>query len=134
MAKKQMRWVYSPSKPKVPPSEKAAVTARADEWVETVLKPKYIQPPPEHATFNYLVDIYTKWYQNYFYFCAKYHSPGLNAISPYFEIKFARLEYVANDRYNLAYMRHTGQWWELYQDLSLDECFKAVQEEPHFMP
>jgi hypothetical protein len=111
-----------------------AVQTKADELVESVLKPQNIKPPPENAQLNYLVDIYTKWYRNYFYFCATYHSPGPNAISPEFEIKFARLEYVAKDCYNLAYMRYTGQWWELYQALSLDQCFSAIQDEPHFRP
>ena len=49
--------------------------------------------------------------------------PGPNAISPYFEARFARLEYLADDNYNLSYMRHTGQWWEIDRDLSLEECF-----------
>lgn len=137
MAKKQKRWVYSPpktAKPKVSTKVKTTVKAKADELVEAVLKPNHLKPPPENTPFNYLVDIYTKWYRHYFYFCAKYHSPGPNAISPYFETKFARLEYVSHNSYHLSYMRHTGQWWELYQHLSLDECLKAVSDEPHFIP
>ncbi len=137
MAKKQKSWVFVPSKaskPKVSPTEKTAVQARANQVVETILKPKHIKPMPEDYQFNYLVDIYTKWYQHYFYFCAKYHAHGPNAISPEFEVKFARLEYVANDRYNLAYMRHTGQRWELGQNLSLETCLTAIQNQPEFMP
>ena len=137
MPKQQKRWVYSPkkaAKPKVPDTVKAAVQAKADELVENVLKPQHIQPPPEEPHFNYLVDMYTQWYRNYFYFCGKYHSPGPNAISPSFETKFARLEYAGQNSYHLSYMRHTGQWWELYQNLSLEECLAAVQDEPHFMP
>ena len=60
--------------------------------------------------------------------------PGPNAISPFFEARFARLEYLADDNYNLSYMRHTGQWWEIYRDLSLEECLSAVRDEPHFLP
>ena len=107
---------------------------KANELVDTFLKPNYIKPPPEDERFNYLVDIYTKWYRNYFYFCSTYNSPGPYAISPSFEDKFARLEYVGPDRYNLFYMRYTGQWWELYQDFSLEDCFNAIEEEPHFQP
>jgi len=133
MAKKQKRWTYSPSKPKVLETVKASVKSKADELVDNVLKPRSIKPPPDDMS-NYVVDIYTKWHRNYFYFCAKYACPGLNAISPYFETKFARLEYVAEDRYHLSYMRYTGQWWELYQDLSLDEGLNAIRDEPFFMP
>jgi len=129
-------WFFGPSKqpkPKVPEALKAKVKAKADKLVESVLKPTHIKPPPD-KDFNYIVDIYPKWHQSYFYFCAKYCSPGPNAISPFFEIKFARMEYVGQDRFNLSYMRHTGTWWELYPELTLDECFAAITNEPHFLP
>jgi hypothetical protein len=102
--------------------------------VEEVLKPQHIQPPPKDERFNYLVDIYTKWHQSYFYFCATYHSPGPNAISPSFETRFARLAFVGNNRFDLSYMRHTGQWWELYSGLTLNEALAAIRDEPHFTP
>ena len=136
MAARQKRWVYSPprpAKPRVPEATKADVEAKARELIETVLKPKRIKPPRENAHFNYMVDIYAKWYRNYFYFCSKYRSPGPNAISPFFEARFARLEYVGPDRYSLSYMRHTEQWWEIYRDLSLEQCLAAVRDEPLFL-
>jgi hypothetical protein len=110
------------------------VKAKADKLVESVLKPNHIKPPPQEANFNYLVDIYTKWRQNCFYFCGKYHCPGPNAISPSFESKFARMEYIGNGLFHLSYMRHTGKWWEIYTDLSKEECFDAVCKERHFLP
>jgi hypothetical protein len=122
------------SKPKVPNIVKQDVEIKANELVDTFLKPNYVKPPPEDNQFNYVADIYTKWYRNYFYFCSTYNSPGPNAISPSFEDKFARLEYVGHDRYNLSYMRYTGQWWELYQDFSLEDCLNAIRDEPHFQP
>ncbi len=88
MANRQRRWVYSPPrqpKPKVPDAVKAEVAAKAGALIETALKPSHLKPPPEDMHFNYLVDIYTKWYRNYFYFCSKYRCPGPNAISPFFE-------------------------------------------------
>ena len=121
-------------KQKIQDSIKVSVKTKADELVDSVLKPQHIKPPPDDARWNYIVDIYTKWYRNYFYFCAKYTNPRPNAISSHFETKFARLEYVQDECYNLAYMRHTGKWWELYQDLTLGECLIAVTEEPHFIP
>ena len=62
MARKPKKmWTLSPPKPKaptVPPSLKDEVKAKADHWVETVLKPKYIQPPPENPQFNYLIEAF----------------------------------------------------------------------------
>lgn len=139
MAKRKPKkmWIYNPpkpAKPKVPEAIKIEVEKKCNELVEAVLKPKHIQPPPKDNQFNYLVDIYTKWYRNYFYFYAKYHSPGPYSIAPYFETGFARLEYAGNNKFNLSYMRHTNQWWEIYQGLTLQECLSAVKDEPHFIP
>lgn len=135
MAKKQKVWMYSPPKqpkPKIPDTLKAEVTTRATELIDTVLKPNNIQPPPENPRFNYIVDIYGKWFQSAFYFCAKYCCPGPNAISPSFELKFARMQYAGNNHFHLAFMRHTGEWIELYTDQTVDECLTAVKDDPNF--
>jgi hypothetical protein len=137
MTKRRKTWVYSPSKgpkPKVPAHVKAELERKANALVEAALKSAHVKPPPEDARFNYIVDIYTKWYRNYFYFCARYHVPGPNAIKPFFEAKFARMEYIGNDRFALSFMRYTEQWVELYTDLSMDECLSAIQDEPFFYP
>ncbi len=137
MAKGRKMWGFSPPKqlkPKVPDTVKTNVEAKANNLIETVLKPNHIKPPSGDERFNYIVDIYSKWHQSYFYFCAKYACPGSNAILPFFEIKFARLEYVSNECFNLSYMRHTGQWWGIYTELSLDESIDAIRDEPHFLP
>ncbi|NQE54355.1 hypothetical protein C5S29_12245 [ANME-1 cluster archaeon GoMg3.2] len=42
--------------------------------------------------------------------------------------------FVSKNRFNLSYMRHTGKWWGIYPDLTLDECIEAIRDEPHFMP
>ncbi len=110
------------------------VQQKADEFVEKVLKPKHIQPPPAPDEFqrNYIVDIYTKWYRHYFYFCAKYNVPSPNALVPFFEARFARLKYIRANQFNLAFMRYTGQWVEVYQDLSIEECLESIENDPFF--
>ena len=138
MAKKQpKRWVNSPpkaAKPSVPDGIKTAVEAKAKELIDTVLKPQHVKPPPKNARFNYIIDIGAKWYRNYLYFFSTYACPGPNALSPMFESKFARMEYVGNSRFNLSFMRHTGQWVELFTDMSVDECVKAIRDDPWFQP
>ncbi len=134
--KQQKTWVYSPKKepkPSIPEGLKATLQEKAEAIIEAVLKPTHLKPPPEHD-WNYIVDIYTKWYRSSFYFCAKYCCPGPNAISPDFESKFARLEYAGDSRFTLSFMRHTGQWVEIYGDLSIDECLTSIQEDPCFYP
>jgi hypothetical protein len=117
VVKRQKAWIYSPPKP---PKPKVPETLKVEV---------------ERHDFNYIVDIYTKWYRNYFYFCAKYCCPSPNALSPSFEDKFARMEYIGGDgRFNLSFMRYTGQWIEIYTDLSLDESLAAITDDPWFHP
>jgi hypothetical protein len=137
MKLKQKGWIYSPPKlpkPKVPENIQTEVETKASELIESFLKPHYIKPPPEDKRFSYIVDIYAKWYRSYFHFYAKYCCPAPNCISPFFETKFARLEYVRSNLFNLSYMRHTEQWFEFFTDLSIDECLATIKDDPHFLP
>lgn len=137
MAKQRKKWVFAPPKlpkPTVPEDVKQEVEAQANALVESVLKVRHISPPPDNTEFNYIVDIDTKWHRGYFYFVAVYCSPGPHAIAPTFDTKFARMEYAGDRSFHLSYMRHTGKWFEIYRDLSLDECLKAISEHPAFFP
>ncbi len=136
MKKRQKGWFFLPQKPlkhKVPENVKIEVEMKAKELVDSFLKPNYIKTATDE-NFIYIVDIYANWYRNYFYFYSKYCSLSPNAISPFLETKFARMEYVGNDLFNLSYMRHTGQWLEIYTGLSVDECLAAVKDDSHFLP
>lgn len=137
MKRGQKMWAFCPQKspkPKVPEDVKLEVETKAKELVESFLKPEYIKPPPEDMHFNYIMDIYTKWYRSSFYFCGTYACPDPQAISPSFETKFARMEYAGDGLFNLSYMRHTEKWFELFRDLSIDECLATIKDFPHFMP
>jgi hypothetical protein len=93
----------------VPDLLKTEVEANAKELIENVLKAKHVQPTPEEQRFNYIIDIGPKWYRSYFYFHSTYACPGPNALSPSFESKFARMEYLGNCKFALDFMRHTGE-------------------------
>ena len=135
MPRAQRQWIYSPRKPsRVPDSVKQQATAKANEIIETLFKPKYIKPPPKNARFNYIVDIFTKWHKNCLYFRARYACPGPNALSPFFEEGFTRLEYMATGRFNLAYLRYNGKWCVVFEDLPMEEAFAAVQDQVLFHP
>ena len=136
-AKPQSGWVYSPPKeapPPVRPLSSAQVEEKANALVATVLKPRFVPPPPEDPQFNYIEDIYTKWYRSYFYFCAQYRSAGPYALGGTFEAKFARLKYAGDGRFDLAFQRHTGEWFDVYAGLTLDECLGSIQSDAWFHP
>ncbi|CAG0928386.1 hypothetical protein TFLX_00893 [Thermoflexales bacterium] len=137
MTKAQRGWVYRPHKSSVNqvlPSIKAEVQRKAEQLIGETLKPRHLKPPPITTTFNYIVDIYTKWYRHYFYFCAKYCVPGSNALTPDFEAKFARLEYTGHNHFNLSFRRYTEEWIEIHSNLSIDQCFAAIRDDPLFDP
>ncbi len=132
------RYTWAPAKKnsgiKISDALKSEVKEKTGSLIENVLKPEYIKPPPEENDFNYIVDIFSKWHRNYFYFCSKYNCPSPNAMAPSFNSNFARLEYIGRDKFNLDYMRHTGKWLEISFDLSLEECLDEIENWPHFMP
>ena len=139
MPKTQKMWIRSPAKrpaPKVPPNVKADVLQKANELIETYLKPMHLQaaPAPHKFQHNYIADIYAKWYRHYFYLCAKYIVPGPNALVPFFEAKFTRMEYIGPNHFALSFMRYTGEWVEVYPDLTLAKCLAAIKEDPFFHP
>jgi len=138
MAKKKPKtWVYSarkPAPPQVPENIEAEVETEAKKLVESYLKPTFIEAPPEEARWNYVIDISTKWHGAYFYFCSTYACPGPNALVPTFESRFARMEYVGNGKFNLAYMRHTDKWHVVFQGLPLRECLQTIRDMEIFQP
>ena len=137
MAAKRKAWMIRPAKKptsSLPDTLKAEVEAKARDLIANVLKPKHVRPPQEDERFNYITDIGTKWHRHFFYFFSTYACPGPNALSPTFESKFARMEYLGNAKFALYFMRHTDEWVGLYDALSVDDCLKAIQDDPWFVP
>ena len=135
MPKMVRQWIYSPRPAKaVSSSLKGQLTAKAEEIIQTIFKPRYLKLPPQKPRFNYIVDIFTKWHKSCLYFCARYACPGPNARSPFFEDSFARLACMGNNRFNLAFMRHTGKWCEVFTDLTMEDAFSTICDDVLFHP
>jgi len=96
-------------------------------------KSEYVSINP-NKEYNYLVDIYIKWYRDNLYFCEKYKSESPNRIVDEFEEKFVRLKMTNKDKFDISYMRHTGKWNLISSDLSLDECLEMIEDTPTFHP
>ena len=84
------------------------VEIRARELIDTVFKPRHVQPPPPEPRFNYVIDIVGRWHRGFYYFASIYACPGRDALSPTFEAPFTRLRHVAGGTFDLAYLRHTA--------------------------
>ena len=141
MVRSKKRWVYSPPKKRKPTLKiPEALKNELEQWAKQVIEDRFkpyrrkLDEGSKEKGFNYVIEIYTKWWRNYFYLCCKYHCPSPRAISEYFEDPFTRMEYVGDGKFNLSYMRYTGQWWQVYRDLTLEEATKTVEEEIIFWP
>jgi hypothetical protein len=118
----------------LPGTIKEEVDTKAKEFIDAVLKPKHVHPTPADASINYFTDIQTRWLGSKCYFVSIYRTCAPHAASPIFESKFARMQYVDYAKFNLSFVRHTGKWVELYDRLSVDECLKAITDDPWFVP
>ncbi len=76
----------------------------------------------------------TKKTNSNLYFCQKFKSESPESIVPEFEENFVRLEYVENDNFNFSYFRHTGQWFPVATNLSLNNCLEMIADNPNFHP
>ena len=130
--KPRAQWTWAPATVAPGEATRREVEARAQELIDTVFKPKHVRTAPEHPDWNYIIDIVGRWHRGFFYFVSIYASPGPHALSPTFEAPFTRLRHVAGGTFDLAYMRHTEQWWELHHKLTLDAAFKHIREQMHF--
>ena len=121
------QWVYDPPKPTIPAPLKAEVTRLAEELIEK-LKPLSIVPQPADFAYGYIVDLHGKWHGRFYHFIATYHYPSPTALSPSRDVGFARLEYAGDGRFNLAYFRHTGKWFEIYRNLTPSKAMEEIEK------
>ena len=133
--KQKKRWVLAPArnpKAKLSDLKKAEIEKRCQPLVER-FKQHYVKDNPDKR-YNYLTDVYTKWRGNYLYFCQKFKSENPDRIEPEFEESFVRLEYLGSDNFNFSYFRHTGAWFPVATNLSLNDCFEMIEDNPNFHP
>jgi hypothetical protein len=113
---------------------KREVETKVKKLIDEVLKPRYVVPPEIDQQSNYITDIKFKWYRNNFYLILIYACPNPKAISPGFEWKFARIEPLGGGRFALYAMRYTGkEWIGVADSLTVDECMKAIRDDPWFV-
>lgn len=129
-------WIWArsaiPPKCKLTKWEKQVRVAEAEEFVRTFYRAEFLPPPPPNPQFNYIVGFSVCWHGSYLRFIAKYACPGPNALTPFFEVPFARLGCFDSDRYNLWARRHNDQWMVLAEDLTLRDAFAEMRTNPWF--
>ena len=129
-------WVYAGGRAgnKPSPAEKAAITAACERLIAEVLRPRFLPQIRPSALFNYPVAIDGKWHGNRYRFFTRYRSDDPNSLATEFDAPFARLDYVSRDCFDLLWHRHTGEWFRMFERLSLTEALHQIASEPFFQP
>lgn len=127
MARKQPK-VWGPITPRpVPadPAEKQTIIATCEAFIADVLKPRFL-PVITPTPFNYPIDIHGDWRAGRYRFITRYRSGQEATAGQEFDAPFMRLDHMGPDRFDLYWMRHTGQWWPLHSGLSQAASLKAM--------
>ena len=107
-------------------SEKAAIIAACQSFIDEVLKPRFL-PIIRPTAFNYPIDIAGKWHGNRYRFLQRYRSGFPENLADEFDSPFTRLDWRGRDRFDIQWFRHTGTWHCLYRDVSLAEALKILE-------
>ncbi len=132
--KRRKVWVYSPKKswPIVPKEIQDSVINQTELAISQLIL-RYFESH-NHRSKDSLTTITSHWRRSYFYIIGIYHTTARNVINADYKENLARLEYVSPDQFNLAYFRHTGQWFEITCDQSLKSCLSTIAENSFFHP
>ncbi|MGA7804747.1 hypothetical protein [Bradyrhizobium sp.] len=114
-------------------AEKSAVTAACQHLIDDFLKPRFL-PAIRPTKFNYPVNILGKWHGTKYRFIQRYRSGFPENLGEQFDEPFARLDWISRDRFDLQWHRHTGEWFCLFQGLTLVEAIDTLMSEGLFHP
>jgi len=113
------------SAPALSAGEKSSITATCQAFIDTVLKPRFLSaviPTP----FNYPIDIQGKWHGSKYRFLQRYRSGFEDNRGEEFDAPFVRLDWISRNRFDVQWHRHTGQWFRIHQNLSLNAALDAI--------
>lgn len=126
-------WTWAPTAVHHKPDEeeKAKVAGLFEPLVREL---KGSLPPLENPQRrNQAVDIVCRWRGSFFYLMSIYKCPPTpEYYAEGFETGIARLEYKSPGIYDVAYFRHTGQWFTFLFDIPIKDCLEMIKTDPTF--
>ena len=128
MAKKPHKiWMATPPRaPKPNESEQQTIIAACEALIANVLKPRFL-PEIKPTAWNYKIDIHGDWPGGRYRFMARYRSGFEDNLGQEFDAPFARLDHMGPDRFDIQWMRHTGQWWRLHTGVTLAQAMHILE-------
>jgi hypothetical protein len=132
MARRQRIWAKV-----LTPKDKATIAARCERFIAEVLKPRFL-PEVRPTEFNYPIDIRGRWRGSNYSFITRYRSGFPDNLGEEFDAPFTRLDHacghIRDIRLNIMWRRHTGQWWQLYSAVSLEEALRLIETDECLRP
>jgi len=120
-------WAARPVRPApVPDAEKRRIVTACEAFIRDVLKPRFL-PRIVPTQFNYPIGIHGAWAGGRYRFVQRYRSGHKDNRGEEFDAPFARIDRVGPDRFDIYWMRHTGQWWRLYTRVTLAEALQILE-------
>jgi hypothetical protein len=134
MPKREARWIWVKA---LAPEEKAAITAKCEQFIAESLKPRFL-PSIVPTESNYPVDIFGRWRASKYSFVTRYRSGFADNAGEEFDSAFTRLDHRddchTETRFDVMWHRHTGQWWRLHAEVPLEEALRLIEREPALHP
>ena len=109
-------------------AEKASATKACERLIEEFFKPKFL-PAIRPTTFNYPVDILGKWHGTKYRLIQRYRSGFLENLDEEFDAPFARLDWISQNKFDLQWHRHTGEWFCVHRNLTLTLAIETLKSD-----
>jgi hypothetical protein len=132
--KKQWMRVVRAPKPVLPDeAEKQAIVAACETFIRDILKPRFL-PEIRPTRWNYVVDIRGAWAGGRYRFMQRYRSGMEHNRGEEFDAPFVRIDRMGPDKFDIYWMRHTGQWWRLYKGVPFVEALRILETDGVLYP
>lgn len=111
-------------------AEKQMIVAACEAFIVDVLKLRFL-PQIRPTEWNYVIDIHGAWAAGRYRFMQRCmeHNRGEE-----FDAPFARIDRMGPDRFDIYWMRHTGEWWRLHGGVTLAEALRILETDGILQP
>jgi hypothetical protein len=134
MAERITKWMWVKA---LRDDQKAAIARRCELFIREELKPRFL-PQIRPTEFNYPIDIFGKWRGSQYSFVQRYRSGFADNLGEEFNAAFTRFDHrddcFEEIRFNVMWHRHTGQWFCLYESLTLEEALESIRTDELLRP
>jgi hypothetical protein len=131
-------WMRAPARApgpaKTSEAEKQAIIAACEELIETVLKPRFLPEIIPSEERNYKINIHGAWRGGRYKFMQRYRSGFPDNKGVEFDAPFARIDHMGDGKFDIYWMRYTGEWWQVHGNKTLEEALHILQTDNVLFP